>query len=246
MVTQEFINKIRDAVKNNRLEVALDELEKITDDIDLQTSIVLLKNRFQKLKKEKMLGIADRQASDTEHNRITLGVMGILNEVLTEEGRSNEMDETAVLKNLLEVLENNKTTFLVQSRIRKQLVKSLRERFPEIKTRNILKLMSSCYEKMNAEELKMHRSIRGWTESLIKKHNEEINKLIEAHPKVKDKIPRLKELQQHIRLWLIKYDSTFVGDESVSVVYMNIQEGFPFPKGIENEIEEYLKRNTSE
>ena len=109
-----------------------------------------------------------------------------------------------------------------------------------------MKLMSTCYEKMNSEERKMHNAIRGYTEKGTKKYNEEIYKLIEAYPKVKDKVPKLKKLQQHIRLWLIKYDATFVGDESVSLVYMNIQERVPFPKGIENDIKEYLELNDFE
>ena len=246
MGTSEFIGKIHEAVIDNRLEDALYELKKLTSDIDLQTSIVLLMSRLNDLKREKALGIDDDRASRKELNRIRLGVLEILNKVSAQQGRTHMTNEIAVLEDLLEVLEINTQTFFAQNRIRNKLVSSLHERFPDLKKGDVVKFISGCYDKMIAEEKRMHYTIRGYTKNVIKTYNEEALKLLKANPGVKDKINRLKSLDRHIIIWLSKYESTFEHDESVSLVYVGIQERVPFPKGIENDIKEYLELNDFE
>lgn len=243
MKTPEFIGKIHEAVIDNRLEDALYELKKMATDIDTQTATVLLMSRLNDLKRDEQLGISDDRASDKELNRIRLAVLELLNKISAQEDRENLTDENAVLQDLMEALEINSQTFVAQSRIRNKLTTSLHERIPDLKRGDVVKLIAGCYDQMTPEERRMHHTIRGYTKNVIKTYNEEALKILKANPKIKNKIKRLKKLEQHIIIWLSKYESTFENDESVCLVYVGVQERVPFPKGIEDDIREYLELN---
>jgi len=51
---------------------------------------------------------------------------------------------------------------------------------------------------------------------------------------------RLEELEQHLIVWHSKYESLFLPDESISLVYVGFEEGVKFPTGLEHDLNKYI------
>jgi len=82
--------------------------------------------------------------------------------------------------------------------------------------------------------------IRGYTQNIIRENHFKTLALLQKHPCLKEKVPRLEELEAHLMLWKSKYESIFEPDESISLVYLAIEEGVQFPRGIEHDIKKYI------
>lgn len=64
--------------------------------------------------------------------------------------------------------------------------------------------------------------------------------IIESTPLILDEIPALEALRQHLVFWLNKYDRVFTKREEMCLVYTGVEDGVPFPAGVENNIQEWL------
>ena len=53
-------------------------------------------------------------------------------------------------------------------------------------------------------------------------------------------MPRLSDLRTHLVVWLNKYDGLFVSTPEMCVLYVGVEDGVPFPRGIERSIQEWL------
>ncbi len=95
---------------------------------------------------------------------------------------------------------------------------------------------------MNDREQRYHKIIRGYTQNIMKENNYEVLRLIKENPDLKEKIPRLKDLEIHLILWTSKYESIFEPDESISLVYIGVEENVRFPSGIEHDLRKYLAK----
>lgn len=241
MADQALIEKIHEAVIATRLEDALYELKKVATDFDQQNTIILLISQLKEAEREQMLDTEDERVIGRKINRIRLGVLELLNQITGSEGDEAENnEELEVLEALLEGIEINTQTFLAQTRLRKKLTNSLFERYPKLRGKEIVGVLSKNYNKMTDEEKRLHQTIRGYTKNVTRPYNEEALRLLTEHPDIKDKVKRLKKLEQHLVIWKSKYESTFEHDETVCLVYVGVEERVPFPKGIENDIREYL------
>jgi hypothetical protein len=65
--------------------------------------------------------------------------------------------------------------------------------------------------------------------------------LLNANPELSNKLNRLTELKNHLIVWKAKYDSVFLDDESMSLLYVGVKEKVPFPVGIEEDIKTLMK-----
>ena len=97
---------------------------------------------------------------------------------------------------------------------------------------------------MDDEDLGYHLSIRDYTHNILYKYNRKALELLFANQHIIEEIPRLKELERHLLVWLGKYESVFHSNLSISLVYVGVKEKVPFPAGIEGELEEYLAKNS--
>lgn len=242
MKNQELIENIHEYVIENRLEDALYELKKIAGGIDQLNSTVLLISQLKEVEREQMLGIEDERVISRKVNRIRLGILELLNGLSDQKAVSGEdRQEIEILEDLLEGLEINTQTFLAQTRLRKKLTTSLFARHPELKKHELVSMLSENFDKMTDEEKRLHQTIRGYTQNVTRPYNEEALNILTMHPDLKTKVKRLKKLEQHLVIWKSKYESTFEGDKTVCLVYIGVEERVPFPKGIENDIREYLE-----
>jgi len=240
---EKIINKIHQLVIDNELMDALYELKSIAQSLDDQNQIVLLIAQLTEWRRDDRADIEEERSMAKRLNRIRLGVLELLNSIATvakpshhEEVSQDEMD----LEDLMEALEISSQTFVAQSRIRNQLLKSLKGRFTDMKQRNVINIFSHYHAKMNDYELRLHASIRGYTQHVIAKYNDQALHILQNNPNLKQEIERLKNLERHLIIWKSKYESTFVNDETIALVYVGVEEQVPFPKGIEREIEDYL------
>ncbi|MBK7869267.1 MAG: hypothetical protein IPJ74_00605 [Saprospiraceae bacterium] len=241
MKNQELIDRIHEAVIENELAKALKELKKIAKETNHQNAIILLISQLKEAEREQMLDIEDERVISKKVNRIRLGILELLNELSAQEtaGGGNQ-EEIEILEDLLEGLEINTQTFLAQTRLRKKLTTSLFERHPELNKQELVSMLSSSYDQMSKQEQRLHHAIRGYTKNVTRLYNEQALKILTAHPEIKDKVKRLKKLEQHLVIWKSKYESIFEQDDTVCLVYIGVEERVPFPKGIENDIREYL------
>jgi hypothetical protein len=235
-----FKAKIHQAVIDNRLDLALAELLALVTDVEHTNAVLLLTSRLNEIKKEEQLGLEDGEVTDRKMNRLRLAVLEIVNAVITDKAPEARDEITGQLERLLDALDINRETFFAQSRIRDQLAGSLLKRFPEIKRRNVANILSERYTDMTPPEKRMHRAIRGYTQTVIRKYNQEVLSILKANSGLKNAVANLSKLEHHIIIWLSKYESTFEADESICLVYLQVEEQAPFPKGIESEIRSYL------
>jgi len=138
---EKIINKIHQLVIDNELMDALYELKSIAQSLDDQNQIVLLIAQLTEWRRDDRADIEEERSMAKRLNRIRLGVLELLNSIATvakpshhEEVSQDEMD----LEDLMEALEISSQTFVAQSRIRNQLLKSLKGRFTDMKQRNVI------------------------------------------------------------------------------------------------------------
>lgn len=96
------------------------------------------------------------------------------------------------------------------------------------------------YNDMNAEERFIFRQIRAYTEGPLHDANPAMLKLIDATPALRDELPILAALKHHLVVWLNKYERVFVGTPEMGVLYTGVEDGVPFPFGVDNLVTEWL------
>jgi hypothetical protein len=97
------------------------------------------------------------------------------------------------------------------------------------------------YDQLTKSELFEFRQIRAITETTIQTQNRDTWRILQANPTLIDAIPRLNDLRVHLTVWLNKYDGLFVNTREMCVLYTGVQDGVPFPRGIERSIQDWLE-----
>ena len=127
--------------------------------------------------------------------------------------------------------------FVNQCKIRNRLVKILGKKHDIKKYETYDKLFAELYPTMNEEERHLFQFIRGITENTLFKYNSLIVQLLNVYPHFYNDLPELRQLHDHLNLWLDKYNSIFRNKENMCLVYVGVEEKNPFPK----EIDEIIK-----
>jgi len=149
-------------------------------------------------------------------------------------------DQKEALEKLLEILRASYNGFQAQAHNRNQLYEKMRQRLNIKENLQYEDFFSHFYHDMNRWEKRQHGIIRKYTD-IMKINNERSLETINKWPSLKESIPRIEGLKDHLVLWLDKYHHIFLGDQTMCLVYVGVTEKKPFPSGIENEIEAYLK-----
>lgn len=145
-----------------------------------------------------------------------------------------------VAQEILELLDITGTTFLAQARIRNKLQMMLYNRLKIQQSYEYEELFSRYYDKMTSEERHFHASLRSYTSNIIALNNKQVLELIHAHDQIVNLIPSLKQLRQHLTLWVAKYEGLFQSSPHMALVYIGVEEGVPFPRGVEQDIRDFL------
>ena len=96
------------------------------------------------------------------------------------------------------------------------------------------------YDQLSKNELFEFKQIRAITETTLQTRNRDTLSILEANPGLLDAVPRLSDLRTHLVVWLNKYDGLFVSTPEMCVLYVGVEDGVPFPRGIERSIQEWL------
>ncbi len=101
------------------------------------------------------------------------------------------------------------------------------------------------YDSMNADERETFGKIRALTEGPMQRGNREILRLVETTPEVRTELPIVAALKTHLIVWLDKYDRVFVTEKRMCLLYVGVEEGVPFPFGVDAMVSEWLATSDS-
>lgn len=159
-----------------------------------------------------------------------------------KKGSSTKILQEAVdaIRNCLEV---TRIAFITQSRLRNNLVNTLQNRLQIKPQTEYEHFFIRYYDQMNEEELFEFNKIRAITEGLLHDNNRKIFDIIQTTPGIRDELPILGALKLHLDVWLNKYDKVFINSEKMSVLYVGVEEGIPFPAGVDNALADWVIKN---
>lgn len=161
-----------------------------------------------------------------------------------EKGTSSKILQEAV-DAILKCLEVTQKAFFSQSRLRNNLVFNMKKRLRITTQMEYEQFFLRYYTQMNEEEHFEFNKIRAITEGLLHENNRKIFDIITTTPGLRDELPILGALKLHLDVWLNKYDKVFIKTEKMSLLYVGVEEGIPFPVGVDKELTDWLliKRN---
>lgn len=241
------LNKARNHIAKGDLAAALAELSQPSAD-KAADELILISHNFNSFSKRKNKGLLSFDQLILQENRIANSLLELINDLDKKElegyleNFKPPNDVLTVLEDLLAVLEVTYDMFKAQANIRDLLRGNIVKR---LKITNSLQhevFFSTYYDQMNEEELRLHQTIRGYTENVLSKYNQQALDLIQANKDLRSVLPRLKLLERHLVIWLGKFNSVFQFTPSMSLVYVGVEEGVPFPSGIEREIKRYAEQ----
>lgn len=149
-----------------------------------------------------------------------------------------------VAQEILDLLDIAGTTFIAQSRIRNKLVEMLYKRLHIQQSYEYEELFSRYYDQMAPEERHYHTSMRSYTTNILANHNKQVLEMINAHDELVKLIPSLKQLRQHLTLWVSKYEGLFQTSPHMALVYIGVEEGVPFPHGVEQDLRQFIAQSS--
>ncbi|MDQ3016952.1 MAG: hypothetical protein M3R25_09590 [Bacteroidota bacterium] len=181
-----------------------------------------------------------------EHNTSTV-LLEAVNQFYEQEMESADAvhqaapNENELLSQLLEYLEAALIGFNAQLYNRNDLYERIRNRLKIEESMPYETFFAAHYQDMNKYERQLHKAIRNHTE-YIKANHEKSLKIISQLKLLEKKIPKLTALRRHLDLWLHKFQTLFLPDPAMCILYTGVVEKYPFPKGVEDEIRKYLNQ----
>ena len=153
-----------------------------------------------------------------------------------------EAAERLFLSKMTIYLDATEDAFRNQVRERDRFVVLLERNHSPLPQLEYEALCREMHDRLSEEEQYVFQKIRGLTTTLYE-YNAKMRREIEDNPDVYATIPRLRDLHEHLSLWISKYDSVFSDDPRACLVYVGVEEGKPFPPGIDADIAEALRRH---
>lgn len=68
--------------------------------------------------------------------------------------------------------------------------------------------------------------------------------MLEANPALFEHIEGTRELKQHLRFWLDKYHGVFINREDMCLLYSGVEDGVPYPSGVDEAVLTWLTQNS--
>lgn len=132
--------------------------------------------------------------------------------------------------------------FQAQSKRRDELVKQLEKRLNVKRDRQFEKFFVHYYPQMNEDEKFVFSQIRGITESGLYLNNLAVFETLEKNREIYTIIPKTKALANHLQFWLNKYRSVFLKRQDMSLLYVGVEDGVPYPSNVDQQIKNWLKK----
>ena len=154
--------------------------------------------------------------------------------------------ETGLYSAMLDInnhLETTKAAFINQIHRAKNLMRSMQGRLAIKEHLQYEQFFFRYYDQMNEEEHFEFSLIRALTEGLLYEGNHAILKIIETYPTLRDALPIIGALKIHLIIWLNKYKKVFLNNHKMAVCYTGVEDGVPFPYGVDDEVGKWLAVN---
>jgi hypothetical protein len=133
--------------------------------------------------------------------------------------------------------------FQAQVRRRNHLVAAIEERLQFRNELQYEKFFFRYYSQLTDEERFEFEQIRAMTEGPLQLGNRRALETIEANPALLDVGPQLTALRQHLVFWLNKFDRVFTTNRAMCLLYTGVEDGVPYPAGVDAVIEDWLSKN---
>ena len=138
----------------------------------------------------------------------------------------------------------NKKAFISQIKRRNELGKMLNKRFDIEKNLSWERRFLKYHDRMNEDELFVFSQIRAYTEGPLLSSNQQILDLINAKKEIIDEIPSADKLRNHLILWLNKYQKVFKNNAKMSLLYVGVEDGVPYPSEVDEQVVNWLEQHT--
>lgn len=239
------LNRIRVLIAESELEQAIGLFISHLEGHDSFDTLMAIAKRYKALVESRLQGLMGPQDYEIEESRIMGDLLELSNWVDTS--RVNNWmaslqipsEEKVLAQELVELLDFTYEAFQAQAQVRNLLYRQMVQRLGINERLQYEVFFSTYYEQMNPEELRKHRTIRGYTENVLSVYNQQVLEFVKSNRKLKQAVPRLKELEKHLVIWMGKYRSVFQQTEAMSLVYVGVEENVPFPQGIEAELKSF-------
>ena len=132
------------------------------------------------------------------------------------------------------------SAFVVQCRRRNALVATMRKRLRVRDRLQYEKFFFHYFHDMNRDEKFEFSQIRAITEGPLYESNSKVLDLLSTNPSLFDQVPTFAELQQHLVLWLNKYERVFKKTPEMCVLYTGVEDGVKFPSGVDKAVATWL------
>lgn len=186
-----------------------------------------------------------------EQNR-TLNALAIEISNSFQEDRSrkpSDEDTTRLYEDVLAIqkhLTDTRTAFVAQSRRRDALVSAIERRLKFTNQLEYEKFFFRYHSQLTDEERFEFDQIRAITEGSIQVGNRRLLEIIEANDLVLGVGPEMTDLRQHLVFWLNKFDRVFTVNRAMCLLYTGVEDGVPFPPGVDAVVGDWLRRNKPE
>jgi len=151
-------------------------------------------------------------------------------------------DLVAGMKQILQNLDDTHTAFQAQARRRDHLVEKMKQRLDIQERMEYEVFFFHYYDRMNVIERFDFKQIRAITEGTLHNRNRNTLQILNDNPALLDAGPALTDLRQHLVFWLNKFDKIFTKTEAMCLLYAGVEDGVPFPFGIEQQIRAWLEQ----
>lgn len=138
-------------------------------------------------------------------------------------------------------LENSYVTFKAQQRRRDELVRLITTRLKIKRTLEYEKFFMTYFDQMNKEERFIFDQIRAMTSGTLYQCNRNMLTLLDSNPVLSREVPKLEDVRKHLAFWVNKYHNIFMGRDDMSLLYVGVEDGVPFPSGIDQQVSAWLE-----
>ena len=174
-------------------------------------------------------------------NRLSMDVDEALRHAKVVDPGRKPRDLKAPVRAIGQYLQDTRIAFIAQARRRNDLVNAITKRLKFNNDLEFEKFFYRYYQQMSAEERFQFDQIRAMTEGPLYTGNRGILEIINQNPELLDEISGLTALRQHLVFWLNKYDKVFLNTPKMCLLYTGVEDGVPFPVGLDAEIARFLR-----
>lgn len=140
-------------------------------------------------------------------------------------------------------LDTTKAAFNAQVYRARNLLGSLQSRLEIDEALQYEQFFFRYYDSMNENEHFEFDQIRALTQGPLFEGNNSILQIIGQNPTLRDVLPILGALKTHLIIWLNKYNRVFINNKKMALNFTGVEDGVPFPFGVDEEIENWLSVN---